>query len=153
MTPARREDQGYGSIGFVPVLRRWWWLLMIAAIVAGACAYFITRNVSPEYESRVQLLVGPINTDIDSQRAAGGLAQTYATLASSTPQLEQTIRDLGLPMTPAQLDAKVTVTANADTRVLVIRARDENADAGSDHREQARRQSDHPDLERDNDPS
>ena len=51
MTPQGQHD-GFGSIGFVPVLKRWWWLLIISAVIAGVCAYFITRSVTPTYESK-----------------------------------------------------------------------------------------------------
>jgi capsular polysaccharide biosynthesis protein/Mrp family chromosome partitioning ATPase len=121
-----RPPEGYSSLGFVPVLKRWWWLLAIAAAVAGICAYFITRNASPEYESRVEMLVGPINTDLDTYRAAAQASLLYAALATNTAQLAQTVQDLGLPTTPAELDKQVNATADAETRVLTIRARDEN---------------------------
>ena len=120
MTPARQQD-GYGSIGFIPVVRRWWWLLVLSAAIAGVCAYFITRSTSPGFESRTQLLVGPVNTDTDTIRAAGQLALTYAELARSTQVVDSTIDQLGLQMTATDISNATTVTANADTRVLTIR--------------------------------
>ena len=109
--------------GFLPVLRRWWWLLVLSAVIAGVAAHFSSSQADPEYESRAQLLVGPINTSLDVLRAAGSLAQTYAELATSRPLLEQTIEELRLPMSASELDAHAAATASDVTRVLTIRIR------------------------------
>jgi len=119
----RGNQDGYGSIGFVPVLRRWWWLLVISAVIAGVCAYFITRSASPSYESKTELLVGPINPDLDTYRAASQNAITFAKLATSQQVIDATIAQSGLQgsLTGADLTADTTVTADPDTRVLTIR--------------------------------
>jgi succinoglycan biosynthesis transport protein ExoP len=126
-----RLHEGYSSLGFVPVVKRWWWLLLISGAIAGICAYFVTRNASPEYESRVEMLVGPINTDLDTAKAAAQASLLYAALATNTPQLSATIQELSLPTTPTELDTRVSATANAETRFVTIRARDENPDVAA----------------------
>lgn len=124
MTPQGQSD-GFGSIGFVPVLKRWWWLLLISALIAGLCAYFITRNASPTYESKTQLLVGPINTDFDTYRAASQNSIVYASLTTSQQVIDATLAQTGLQgtLTAGELKAQTTVTADPDNRVLTIRVR------------------------------
>lgn len=124
MTPQGQHD-GFGSIGFVPVLKRWWWLLIISAVIAGVCAYFITRSATPTYESKTQLLVGPINTDFDTYRAASQNSIVYASLTTSQQVIDATLAQTGLQGTLSATDLKAdtTVTADPDNRVLTIRVR------------------------------
>jgi capsular polysaccharide biosynthesis protein len=109
--------------GLLPVAKRWWWLLTVAAVVAGLTSYAAASRLEPTYEAEARLLVGPINTDNDTLRAASSLAKTYAALATSSPLMDATARELNLD--PSEnLYAKVDVTANDVTRVLTVHARD-----------------------------
>src|ERR671919_2224958 len=109
--------------GLLPVAKRWWWLLTVAAVVAGLTSYAAASRLEPTYEAEARLLVGPINTDNDTLRAASSLAKTYAALATSTPLLDATARELNLD--PSEnLRRKVDVSANDVTRVLTVHARD-----------------------------
>jgi uncharacterized protein involved in exopolysaccharide biosynthesis len=94
--------------GYFAIVRRWWWTLLVATWIAGLSGYLLASQLPKVYEAEVRLLVGPINTDINTQRAAGQLAQTYAELITSGPVVETVIRDLGLKMDVADLQAAIS---------------------------------------------
>lgn len=110
--------------GYLAVARRWWWTLLVATWVAAISGYVVASQIPPTYESRVQLLVGPYNTDSDTLRAAGQLVQTYAELVTTEPLLESAIAEVGADMDAGDLAAATRVTANDTTRFLSIRVED-----------------------------
>lgn len=114
--------------GYFGVLRRWWWTLIIAVWVAGLAGYILGSQIPPTYETRSRLLVGPINTDIDTLRAAGQLVQLYSELTTSQPVLDSVTRELGLQMSTGELRSHIRSTADDVTRLLTIRVVDENPD-------------------------
>ena len=109
--------------GYLTVARRWWWTLLVAAWVAALSGWLVASRITPTYEAQVQLLVGPINTDIDTLKASGQLVQTYAQLAISPPLLESTAREVP-GVDPVKLGLGVRATASDVTRVLQVRVQD-----------------------------
>lgn len=114
--------------GYFAVLRRWWWTLIVAVWVAGLAGFVLGSQVAPTYETRIRLLVGPINTDIETLRAAGQLVQTYSELTTSQPLLESVTRELALPLSTGELRSRIRSTADDVTRLLTIRVVDEDPD-------------------------
>lgn len=112
--------------GYFAILRRWWWTLIVAIWVAGLAGFVLGSQIAPTYETRIRLLVGPINTDIDTLRAAGQLVQTYSELTTSQPLLDSVTRELGLPMSTGELRTRIRSTADDVTRLLTIRVIDED---------------------------
>lgn len=110
--------------GYLAIVRRWWWTLIVAVWVAGLAGYLVGSRIPPTYETRARLLVGPINTDIDTLRAAGQLVQTYAELVTSQPIIDSTIQELGLTASASELRTNVRATADDVTRLLTIRVQD-----------------------------
>ena len=115
--------------GYLAVARRWWWTLLVATWVAAVSGYVVASQIPPTYESRVQLLVGPYNTDSDTLRAAGQLVQTYAELVTTQPLLESAIAEVSADIDVGNLDAgdldsATRVTADETTRFLAIRVQD-----------------------------
>jgi capsular polysaccharide biosynthesis protein/Mrp family chromosome partitioning ATPase len=109
--------------GYLAVARRWWWTLLVATWVAALSGYLVASRITPTYEATAQVLVGPINTDIDTIRAAQQLAQTYAQLAISQPLLESTAKELGGTVDARILAQNVRASAN-DFRFVTIKADD-----------------------------
>ena len=109
---------------YLAVAKRWWWTLLVATWVAGLGGYLAASRIEPTYEAQVRLLVGPVNTDIDTLKAAGQLVQTYGELVSSRPLLESALAELGLDRAAGQLRVAVRTTANDVTRLLTIRVQD-----------------------------
>jgi capsular polysaccharide biosynthesis protein len=125
--PAAREREGVGLRGMVAVLRRWRTMLVAAALAAGVCGYVVADRASPTYETSAVMLVGPINADLDTLRAAGQLAQTYAQLATSRPLVSATGRRLGL----SGVGGGISASANQVTRLLTIKVRDHDPARGA----------------------
>lgn len=109
---------------YLAVAKRWWWTLLVATWVAGLGGYLAASRITPTYEAQVRLLVGPVNTDANTLKAAGQLVQTYGELVASRPLLESTLAELGLDLPAGQLRAAVRTTANDVTRLLTIRVQD-----------------------------
>ncbi|MGH2427411.1 MAG: hypothetical protein ACRDGV_00795 [Candidatus Limnocylindria bacterium] len=107
---------------YVAMARRWLWTLIIAGWVAGLAGYFVASQIPPTYESRSRVLIGPINADAETLRAASLHVQTYGELIASQPLLEGTIEQLGLSIEPRQLRPTVRATADTTTRLLTITA-------------------------------
>lgn len=110
--------------GYLATARRWWWTLLVATWIAGLAGYLVATRIPPTYEARAVMLVGPYEGDLNTLRASGQLALTYAELATVTPRLESTIKELGLDMPTSELKAATRVTANDTNRTLTIRVQD-----------------------------
>ena len=107
---------------YTHLLRRWWWTLVLAAWVAGLVGYLAASQIEPTYETRARLLVGPVNTDVTTVRAAESLAFTYAELASTEPQLQRVSERLNLDIDAVDLEGAISVVANGTTRIVSVRA-------------------------------
>ncbi|HEV8280933.1 MAG TPA: hypothetical protein VGQ02_03675 [Candidatus Limnocylindrales bacterium] len=108
--------------GYLATARRWWWTLLVATWIAGLAGYLVATRIPPTYEARALMLVGPYEGDLDTLRASGQLALTYADLVTTNPRLEATIAQVGADLTASELKAATRVTANDTTRTLTIRA-------------------------------
>ena len=106
---------------YLELARRWWFTLLVATWVAGVAGYLVASQVPPTFEARAQLLVGPVNTDFNTLRASGQVAQTYAALATSTSVVEEAVQRVGVPLEPADVTETMRATANEVTRILSIR--------------------------------
>lgn len=111
---------------FLPVLRRWWWTLVLATVVSATAGYLVAASIAPTYEASAELLVGPVNTDADTLRAASQLGKTYAELAESRPLAAAAATELGPAFTERQVRSSTSASANDITRILTIRATSED---------------------------
>jgi receptor protein-tyrosine kinase len=118
--------------GYFGILRRWWWTLVVAIWVAGLAGFLLGSQIAPTYETRTRLLVGPINADIETLRAASLLVQTYSELTTSEPLLDAVTRELALPVTTVELRSQIRSTADDVTRLLTIRVTDESPERAVD---------------------
>jgi polysaccharide biosynthesis transport protein len=111
--------------GYLETARRWWWTLLIATWVAGLAGYIVATRIPPTYEGRSTLLVGPIQGDLNTLRASGQLALTYAELVTVKPRLEAALKQVGdTTLSPSEFGAATRVTANDTNRTLTIRVQD-----------------------------
>lgn len=111
------------------LLRRWWWILVILPIVAAGMAWFATSRMTPIYRAEATLLVERSESSggtvsYDSLMAAERLTSTYSQLITTRSVMEQTIAQLGLSMTPEELQAKVSVQTVTETQLLRVAATD-----------------------------
>lgn len=105
------------------VLRRWWWALLLGTVIAALAGFGAASIASKTYEAQVRLLVGPINSSIDLD-ASGGLARTYADLATSEPVLQRALRAAGKPRTLDATEKNVSTSSNTITRFVTVTVRD-----------------------------
>jgi capsular polysaccharide biosynthesis protein len=112
-----------GLAGGLAALKRWRWILLAGTLAAGVAGYVTAGGGPPTYESRAVLLVGPISTNLDTLRAAGQLAETYAQIATSGPALAATAQRAGVGSGPLDVRA----SASPVTRLLNITARASDA--------------------------
>lgn len=110
--------------GYLATARRWWWTLLVATWIAGLAGYLVATRIPPTYEARALMLVGPYEGDLNTLRASGQLALTYADLVTTTPRLEAAISQAGAELSVSELKASTRVTANDTTRTLTIRVQD-----------------------------
>ncbi len=107
---------------YLDVTRRWWWTLVAATWVAGVVAFGVASQLPKVYDAQERLLVGPVNTDYNTLRAAGGLVQTYTQLLKSDPVLERAISELNLDTTPRDLRNLVDTSGSDTTRIITVSA-------------------------------
>jgi capsular polysaccharide biosynthesis protein/Mrp family chromosome partitioning ATPase len=107
--------------GYFGIARRWWKVLLLSVVLAAGGGWFVASGLPKIYEGEARLLVGPLNTDFDTQRAAGQLANTYAQLATSRRVAEAVIQRLGMSMAPEDLQSATDAVPNDVTRLVVIR--------------------------------
>ncbi len=107
--------------GYLAIARRWWLVIIASAALAAFAGYTVASQLPKVYEAEVRVLVGPLNTDLDTQRAAGQLAQTYAQLVTSQRVTEAVVQRLGIDMRPSDLQAAMTAIPNDITRLVTIR--------------------------------
>jgi capsular polysaccharide biosynthesis protein len=110
--------------GYIGVVRRWWLVLLASIVVAGAGGLAVASQLPKVYEAEARLLVGPLNTDFETQRAAGQLANTYAQLATSRRIVDAVLQRTGVDRTPGELQAAITAVPNDVTRLVLIRVDD-----------------------------
>jgi tyrosine-protein kinase len=122
--PSTAPPAGAGrDTGFLPVIARWWWSLLAGAFLAAGVSYAAASTVTPTYEARARVLVGPVNTDLNTIQASTTMAQTYAELVEDGEPIEQVSRDVG-----RRLGGAVQAVADVDTRIITIRVRERNQD-------------------------
>jgi capsular polysaccharide biosynthesis protein len=104
--------------GYASIARRWWRALFAATLVGALIGVLAAAVLPPTYEATAQMLVGPVNTDLDTQHAAGGLARTYADLALTRTVLEPIASQFHIDI--KNLDDQTKTTASEATRFVTV---------------------------------
>ena len=105
---------------FIDVLRRWWLTFLGAALIGGAAGYVSANQLPEHFESHAKVLVGPVNAEIDTIRAAASLTETYAQLASSEVVVSGAIDELALAISSEDLREAMEVRTDQTTRIVTI---------------------------------
>jgi polysaccharide biosynthesis transport protein len=112
--------------GYFAIARRWWLLVLVSIALAAAAGYAVASKLPKVYQAEVRVLVGPLNTDLTTQRASGQIANTYAQLVTSDRITGAVIRRLGLNMRSSDLQDAINAVPNDVTRLVSIKV--ENGD-------------------------
>jgi capsular polysaccharide biosynthesis protein len=99
------------------------WIVALATAGAALAAHVAVADYPRVHEAKAVLLVGPLKAGIDTLRASGPLAETYAELGRSRPVLDATDRRLH----ERGAARSITMSANQTTRLLTVEARDADA--------------------------
>ncbi len=105
------------------VLRRWWWALLLGTAIAAFAGFAAASRATKTYEAQVRLLVGPINSSVDLE-ASGGLARTYADLATSAPVLRRALLAAKDRRSVDTIKDDVSTSSNTITRFVTVTVRD-----------------------------
>jgi succinoglycan biosynthesis transport protein ExoP len=117
---------------FLDILRRWWVALLIVAALAGFAGYLVADRLPVEYASTSRALVGLVDADSETIRAARDNLETYSALLTSEPALQAVVDRSELGATPADLRAKMRVRTDIATRIITITVFDPDPVAAAD---------------------
>ena len=103
--------------------------VIIIVVIVAAVAAFGYSNVQPKvYEADATLVVGQslsaVSPDYTTLLASQSLSTTYATVATTRPQLQQVIDSLKLSTNPTDLAKRVSASAAIDSTLITITADD-----------------------------
>lgn len=107
-------------IDYGRILLRRGWIMILLAILTAASAYLISRQQTPVYRSTQLVLIQPARTDLGLTEALIRLMQSYRVYLSSTDRAQQVIDTLDLDMTPVDLLAAATFTADSNRFTMQI---------------------------------
>jgi non-specific protein-tyrosine kinase len=114
---------------YFSIIRKWLWLVILCAALAGAAAFFFSRQQTPIYQSTATVFINQARSStgasdytdiITSER----IARTYAAMLQDWPTLDQAAIALGYPGGIAELRQTfalgVTVTPVRDTQLVRV---------------------------------
>lgn len=114
---------------YLMLVWKWAWLIVLCAVLAAGAAYFVSSRQPYTYQATATLLINQASTttqDYNALVAGERLARTYAQLMIKRPVMEETIRELGLNMSPDSLAANVKVNLVRDTQLVTLQVVDED---------------------------
>ncbi len=107
--------------------RDWLPVVLACLVIGGVGAFLVSRTMPNTYEASATLIVGQSLTGVsptaDQILVAQRLSSTYATVATTRPNLEAVIAKLKLADSPDDLAKQVTAEAALDSTLLTITAR------------------------------
>jgi capsular polysaccharide biosynthesis protein len=113
------------------VIRKRIWIIvsitLAATLISGILSFFV---IDPVYESKTSIIIGKeAQAPGQDERVQYNdimmyqkLVKTYSEIAKSRLVAENTIKRLNIDITPEQLLQSITVTPQADTQIMVVKA-------------------------------
>lgn len=112
------------------------WALVIVALMAGgaASAYLTSRLITPSYRASGVLVVRAAGAQLSNAfaQSSNQVTATDAALVLQLPVRQQVIKELGLPDTPDQLRARITVSPQQTTNLIDVTVDDRNPQRAAD---------------------
>lgn len=108
------------------ILRRWWLLLGLLTILGAVVAYGVSTRLTPTYSATTTLLVVQRPAEgvvqLNDLQTAERLANTFSSLITIRPVMQQAIADGPLPFTPGELASRISVSNPTNTQLLKVSA-------------------------------
>ncbi len=112
--------------------RRWWWLLLLAPLVAGTVAFIQVSRQQELYRASSTVEINPPTQGTDTYTYYdSSIVATYQQLITTSGVLDPVIDNLKLPLSEAELRAKITTEPIASTRLMRIAVSDPNPETAA----------------------
>jgi capsular exopolysaccharide synthesis family protein len=113
-------------------LRRFWKSVVLCALLGLAAALVASWLTQPQYETRTTFFVATQSSAGSSALQADEFAQrrinSYVGVINSERLAQIVIDDTGVPMTPTEVSATISVSVDPDTVLMTVAVRDVSAD-------------------------
>jgi len=113
-----------GLMEYVKIIRRWWWLPALGCLLFATVGYALSARQQPVYSAQVRLLVNQVQTPGPSSYndllTSEKLATTYTQLLQSPSLLDDTITQVGLPITAETLKQRTSVEVIRATQLIQV---------------------------------
>lgn len=113
----------------ISALRTRWWLPIVVLLFAGGAALGVSLLTTPLYQSSTQLFVSANGSNspagqAQSDQVAQDRVASYAQLVAGPDLARRLVDNLGLPMTPEQLQKEMAVSAVPGTLLIKVTVTD-----------------------------
>lgn len=96
----------------------WATALALTTLMVALAAALFSMAAPPKYVSTVNILVGPVTSDVDTLRAAESLTSTYSQVLVSAEAVQNAADSVGMSAKEVADDA--VVTFNNETRIVTL---------------------------------
>lgn len=118
-----------GLMEYWKIIRRWWWLPVLGGLILGVAGYALSGRQQPKYLASARLLVNQVQSPGPSSYndllTSEKLATTYTQLLQSPSLLDETIKQVGLPITAEMLKKRTSVSVVRATQLIDVTVWDE----------------------------
>jgi polysaccharide biosynthesis transport protein len=113
-----------GLTEYWKIIRRWWWLPMLGGLLFATVGYAASARQRPQYQATARLLVNQVQSPGPSSYndllTSEKLATTYTQLLQSPSLLDETIKQVGLPITAETLKKRTSVNVVRATQLIEV---------------------------------
>lgn len=113
-----------GFMEYGKILRRWWWLPVLGSLLFATAGYAMSARQQPEYLASARLLVNQVQapgpSSYNDLLTSEKLATTYTQLLQSPSLLDDTIKQVGLPITAETLKKRTSVSVVRATQLIEV---------------------------------
>ncbi|MDF2486353.1 MAG: capsular exopolysaccharide family [Herbinix sp.] len=131
MEQKRNDEIEIDLVDILYLLKTRLWIILLAAVIFSATSGLVSSfYITPMYQSTAKLYILTKSTSITSLadiQLGTQLTQDYMVLCKSRPVVTKVIENLGLDMTYEELVNVITISNQANTRILEIKAKYQNA--------------------------
>lgn len=107
---------------YFALLWKWAWLVILGGVVAGAAAFFISKNQTPVYEaSSILLIVEGTPTETNQMSAiqySERLAESYATRLKNQEVLAEALANVDATLSAEKLEEAMTVSRIGQSQLI-----------------------------------